>query len=59
MGQVVGVAFVARADGERLNTEFDQRTTRVLTSEPEPVAVSAPASLAGAPVRDAEPTTKS
>ena len=59
MGQVVGVAFVARADGERLNMEFDQRTTRVLTVEPEPVAVSAPASLANAPVRDVESTSTS
>jgi Na+/H+-dicarboxylate symporter len=57
MGQVVGVAYVARADGEVLNTAFDQRTPRITSAEREPVPAAA-ASLANAPSRDAEAATK-
>jgi Na+/H+-dicarboxylate symporter len=55
MGQVVGVAYVARADGEVLNVAMDQRTLRATTIDHEVAGVAAPAtSLTGAPDRDAE-----
>jgi Na+/H+-dicarboxylate symporter len=55
MGQVVGVAYVARADSEVLNVAMDQRTLRVTTIDQEAAGVAAPAtSLTGAPDRDAE-----
>ena len=59
IGQVVGAAYVARADGELLNTGIDQRTPRVPDADREPTGVPAPvAPLASVSARDTETTAK-